>query len=52
MDAVQYVVVDVPLCHADDLIHHYTKQKHTDGPQHVRDDVHFEDPVRRETDIK
>jgi hypothetical protein len=52
MDAVQYVVVDVPLCHSGDLIQYYTKHKHTDGPPHIRDDVHFEDSVRRERERK
>jgi hypothetical protein len=45
MDTVQYVVVDVLLGYTGDLIHYYTKHKHMDGPQHICDDVHFEDSV-------
>jgi hypothetical protein len=46
-DACQYVQVDVPLCHAGDLIPYDTKHQHMDGPQKMHVDVHYGDPVRK-----
>jgi hypothetical protein len=45
MQAVQYVLVDVPQCHPGELIH-YDTQHQTIGPQHRRVDDHSENSVR------
>jgi hypothetical protein len=47
MYAGQNVQVCVPLCHTGDLVPYETQHKHTDGPQHIRVDVHTEDSVKK-----
>jgi hypothetical protein len=46
-DAGQNVHADAPLCHTGDLVPSYTQAKHTDGPQHIRVDVHLEKSVKK-----
>jgi hypothetical protein len=41
----------VPLCHTGDLVPSYTQAKHTDGPQHIRVDVHLENSVKKNNNI-
>jgi hypothetical protein len=49
-DAGQYVLVDVPPCHAGDLIPCDKQHQHMDGPQQIHDDVH-DDSVRKNNKI-
>jgi hypothetical protein len=43
--------VDVLLCPSVDLVPYDTHHKHMDGPQHIRVDVHSENPVRKTNNI-
>jgi hypothetical protein len=46
-DVGQNVQAEVPLCNTGDLVPSYTVAKHTDGPQHIRVDVHLENSVKK-----
>jgi hypothetical protein len=47
MEAVQYVLVAVPLCHPGDVICYETQHQHMDRPRQRCVDVHSENSVRK-----